>query len=157
MEAQDWSGAVHLWHKSRDAGLGENRGHPRSLWRQLGPGQGSPEAPGPGERPAPLSAPPRSVGSLRRRVCGLLWGPACCPGCCTLCFWKENRGSGGWWPCSAAHCLPRCRSGCVPSPDHSLISRPDSRFPAGFGPSEPLPIAASFPFPLSHPHITFRR
>ena len=80
MEAQDWSGAVHLWHKSRDAGLGKNRGHPRSLWRQLGPGQGSPEAPGPG-------------------------GEACSP-LCTSSLSGESAPA-GLWPALGACLLPR--------------------------------------------------
>ena len=121
MEAQEeWPGEFHLWHtKARMLVYGEERGthlgsEGSSDEAEAHPGRWGQEA-----RADPPSEAPRSVQNLLLGVCGLFLGSACCPGCCTSCFWKENRGSWGWQPCYLAHYPSRChcwRSGRISTP-----------------------------------------
>lgn len=97
-----------LIHKSTDVGFGRGESLKATQTQakaHLGPwGQGA----------VPPSEAPRLVKNLLLGVPGLFLGFACCPGCCTLYFWKEKRRSGGWQPSS---CL-------LPSPLPLLVLRP---------------------------------
>lgn len=139
---------LSLIHKSTDVGFGRGESLKATQTRaeaHLGPwGQGA----------VPPSEAPRLVKNLLLGVPGLFLGFACCPGCCTLCFWKEKKRSGGWQPCHLVSCPPRCHcwcSGPIPTLSHGLISWPDSRHPAGC-----LTLIPS-PFSFSFFHHTFHR